>query len=633
MQPASVENSPVAGEPGIQPDVVTPPEPTTQAETIAQPGSISQQEPDTTKQDLSAEPESTNPVQENTVSQSIHVIETWPPANAAASHPTDSSGPTEPHSPVETPKQTVETFTSIFHSIMESAGYASSLLEISNDKRDFKWHLRIGETVLEHGLYADAIRSCNRSIELLNESGNQDDDEWRIYWCLVRASPDNIEKGIESLGKLFEKFKDQKYIKTHPVEVENMVMALWELYNDKWERPSEAMKACHELLVGGADKSWLMDRAWEVIDAKRDPAFLHDISGTPTGGGPSPLTTLFQNRASDESFHDTLASILKTELGLLMKVYIDAIQAAESDAFVRSHLRYYYAIALVYQNCVEEACIIWEKNVHDEAITIGQDSHGASLHMCLLSLQRLLSEYSQSTRNKTVQGQEIGLSNKLKTFGRWINDAFGDSDHPVTVLLGRAYFVAGEEQLAKECMRAYVNTALELLSDETTDNDWQGFYMLTQATAAIDEDERALAAWQLVNPSTESGWECNGRCGRFDRKHMDLYACKDCIDVQFEQSCFEKLRSGTLDVRVCGNTHRFVKLPKLDTKALKETEKGLVHEQTIQDWLHDIKHLFGIKSSDGEVLVRPERPLLQEFKTLVRVLKSRTRGGMKHAIG
>lgn len=415
-----------------------------------------------------------------------------------------------------------------------------------------------------------------------------------------------------------------------------MVMELWELYNDKWERPSEAMKACHELLVGGADKTWLMNSAWKVIDSKRDPAFLHDISGTPAGGGPSPLTTLIQNRVDDESFHHTLAGILKTELGLLMKVYIDAIQATDSDAFVRSHLRYYYAIALAYQNCVEEACIIWEKNVYDEATTIGQDNHSATLYIRVLSLQRLLSEYSHYTRNKPIQGQDTGFSEKLKKAERWIIDVFRGSDHPVTVLLGRAYYLAGDERQAKECMRAHVKTALELLSDEVTDNDWAGFYMLTQATAAIDEDERALAAWQLVNPGTEYGFfECDGKCdcGRLNQQHMDLYACKDCIDVQFEQSCFEKLKSGTLDVRVCGKTHRFLKLPKLDAKALKEREKGLIQEQTIQDWLHDIRHLFGIKSSDAEVLVRPERPVLQEVKTLFTVLKGRMRSGMKHAVG
>lgn len=148
------------------------------------------------------------------MSQPTRVVENPPPADASASHSTDSSRPTGPHSPVEALEQTVETSTSIFRSIMDLAEYASSLLAICNEERDFKWHLRIGETALGHGLHADAIRSCNRSMELLNSSGKQDDDEWRIHWCLVRASPDNIKKGIESLDKLFEKFKDQKYIKT-----------------------------------------------------------------------------------------------------------------------------------------------------------------------------------------------------------------------------------------------------------------------------------------------------------------------------------------------------------------------------------------------------------------------------------
>lgn len=84
MRPVNGQNSPIAVKPGIRPDVVTPPELTAQTENVARPDSISQRELDTILHYPLLESESINLAHETTMSQPIHVIETWLPVDAPA---------------------------------------------------------------------------------------------------------------------------------------------------------------------------------------------------------------------------------------------------------------------------------------------------------------------------------------------------------------------------------------------------------------------------------------------------------------------------------------------------------------------------------------------------------------------
>ncbi|OJD32322.1 neutral amino acid permease protein [Diplodia corticola] len=533
----------------------------------------------------------------------------------------------------EHPEQTAETPSSVEYRIMDLAHHASNLLHVSSsDGEDFIWHLRIGETLQEHSLSSAAEKSCDKAIKLLDNTSNKPDDEWRVYWCLVQASPNNIAKGVENLEKLLERLKNQKYMKTHPAEMQNMVKALWELHNDSWGRPRDAMRACHRLLEGNADKSWLMDQAWALIHSDRteDAAgFLHDISGTPVGGGPSPLTTLFHHYASSKAFHDTIARILKLEKGLLVKAYLDSIHAAGSDARLQVFLRHYYGVALAYQDGADEACIIWEKSLFDSSVlTLDQVGNGEIYNTRVQTLQGLLTEYLQIAQEKSGKDQAVGLPERLEKVRHWVTQELGpigDSDHPVVLLLARAYHLVGKRRLAKECMQGFVKTALELLSDETTDNDWEGLVFLTQAAAAIDEDGFALAAWKLASPGTTGHLWCDGGCGRLDLQSMDLLSCKDCIDVQFERSCYDQLQNGKLDRRVCGQTHEFLTLPKMDPKAFKQMERGSMHEDAIKDVYHAAEHLFGVRVPAVENLARPEPTRFQYMKLRVQVAGSHLR--------
>lgn len=93
------------------------------------------------------------------------------------------------------------------------------------------------------------------------------------------------------------------------------------------------------------------------------------------------------------------------------------------------------------------------------------------------------------------------------------------------------------------------------------------------------------------------GQYCDGFCGHTWSYADDIYACKDCIDIQFESGCLEKLRNGTLERKVCGKDHEFLHVPKWDEDEhakIPEGEMKVGGELVpVKDWLNTIRRQWG----------------------------------------
>jgi len=89
-------------------------------------------------------------------------------------------------------------------------------------------------------------------------------------------------------------------------------------------------------------------------------------------------------------------------------------------------------------------------------------------------------------------------------------------------------------------------------------------------------------------------YSCDGNCGKSWSYADDWYSCKDCLDVQFNAPCLEKLKSGTLKKKICHPSHTFLYVPKWDDEAHKQIPKGSVKvgEEivTIKEWLDRIRN-------------------------------------------
>ena len=93
------------------------------------------------------------------------------------------------------------------------------------------------------------------------------------------------------------------------------------------------------------------------------------------------------------------------------------------------------------------------------------------------------------------------------------------------------------------------------------------------------------------------GQVCDGYCGHTWSFADDFYACKDCIDVQFDSGCLEKLRNGTLESKICGKDHEFLYVPKWDEDEHARIPEGQMKVGgelvLVKDWLNSIRQQWG----------------------------------------
>jgi hypothetical protein len=71
--------------------------------------------------------------------------------------------------------------------------------------------------------------------------------------------------------------------------------------------------------------------------------------------------------------------------------------------------------------------------------------------------------------------------------------------------LSRYFAKVDKKAEAKEVMKSEVKINLELLSDDDSENDWQGYQGLATCLMFTGEDDHARAAWSLITPNELDG--------------------------------------------------------------------------------------------------------------------------------
>lgn len=118
------------------------------------------------------------------------------------------------------------------------------------------------------------------------------------------------------------------------------------------------------------------------------------------------------------------------------------------------------------------------------------------------------------------------------------------------------------------------------------------------------------------------GFYCDGGCGHDWTFADNMYVCKDCIDVQFDEKCHKKLKDGKLDITVCSPSHSHLHVPPFDVDAWKrrKPEEMVVGDQIVlrSEWLKKLKNDWG-----DVVLPGTTRALVVIQRRWLRILKAR----------
>jgi hypothetical protein len=136
------------------------------------------------------------------------------------------------------------------------------------------------------------------------------------------------------------------------------------------------------------------------------------------------------------------------------------------------------------------------------------------------------------------------------------------------------------------------------------------------------QDADALAAWSLIAPldametvetednSSETDGKpvglhgpmddrCDGRCGTRWSFADNIYVCRDCDYVEFDEGCLKKLREGTLAPGICGKNHEMLHVPSYDATEREKIGAGNVkvgdHVLPVEKWLQRLKAEWAIR--------------------------------------
>lgn len=211
------------------------------------------------------------------------------------------------------------------------------------------------------------------------------------------------------------------------------------------------------------------------------------------------------------------------------------------------------------------------------------------------------------------QLEQLAALKNTSVFADWCY-----STYP-TCLVARYYALQGDKVKAKDALRAHVKGNLDILVDDDPLNDWQGYQGLATYLMFAGEDDDCLAAWSLIAPTADTQPDeeslesnssqdlmgplsamCDGCCGKTWSFANDIYACRQCDDVQFDLPCLNKLRAGTLDSTVCGKDHEMLHVPAYDAVEMEKIGDGNVKvgEQimTVDEWIQRVKENWGIRA-------------------------------------
>jgi hypothetical protein len=164
---------------------------------------------------------------------------------------------------------------------------------------------------------------------------------------------------------------------------------------------------------------------------------------------------------------------------------------------------------------------------------------------------------SQSTAEQ-YDKQEINKLSKLSE----INSDLNAYSVYYEAKLSLARFLSTNDQLedARAVLKPFIQKALEQARkpDNAQDSDED------DSTGRPDEDEK-----DSDNHTRGIALFCDGDCGRSWDYADDIWVCRDCLCVQLDTGCLEKLRRIELPITICNPKHEHLHVLSFDKHAWK----------------------------------------------------------------
>ncbi|KMU86228.1 hypothetical protein CIHG_04016 [Coccidioides immitis H538.4] len=470
-----------------------------------------------------------------------------------------------------------------------------AMKELGVTEQDSLWTVQMAITFRHYGFYEQAIERSTISKNLDSSSN------WRAPFCLAQthALQGRYKMALETLEEVIAMFRKNGDIMEEwcAAFYSDILYYLreWNVELQEYEAANAHNPDSYEPILRIILILEAQEKYGEIIEC------LQSLDGEMDENGLTRLAAMMHRYADSKLYHETITKAGRAagQLETVKETYQVAIEAATSNTY-RSKLIYLSTSSSAgagdeYFSHIDAQLILarfhsimgYEQKAIEAirshiklALDILDDNDESSdwqgfkiLYICLSHIEddvNALAAWSllgpTIDREATSDCQEIGEETFSEAGGSESEAAAAEEDESSEIL---SQTDAGDEEEGEDGQSANGSET----SPSPSENGYGGGL-----------DGHLSFIW-------------DGDCGHEWSYADDVYPCKDCIDVQFDTACYEKLKAGTLGQKVCNKNHDFLHVPRWDFEEAASVPESHVRVGgetiTIPDWLSTIRKKYG----------------------------------------
>ncbi|KAL4807972.1 hypothetical protein BDV18DRAFT_168164 [Aspergillus unguis] len=286
--------------------------------------------------------------------------------------------------------------------------------------------------------------------------------------------------------------------------------------------------------------------------------------------------------ATHPTFHLFLLKLVqKTErIDLLDNMYETAISRLDSaEGYAQlCHVRYAYGSALHgISGRHADAIRQWETAIQSDLLR-GNNNY---------ILPRLISRLAPIYVDKAERAEDP--SPHLDAISALVPDGISETASFVgpQIYLARYWYSQGNRAQAKRMVRDRVRQAIDLLSDEDEGNDAFAFQRLLSVFVPLGDNKNTTVCVRML-ARIGGLLQCDGDCGQTWDFGEAMWWCRDCVNMNFNRECYQKLCEGEFKFNVCHRGHEFFYIKVGEQKTNGEAVEDLVDEK----WIDEIRREY-----------------------------------------
>ncbi|RSL53727.1 hypothetical protein CEP54_010251 [Fusarium duplospermum] len=447
---------------------------------------------------------------------------------------------------------------------------------------------------------------------------------WVSSYALSKVI-DSRDASIKLLQDLVERLINDTEWQREGSHKQDLATIILDLGNKHWEDDE-----CQDEAAGVYSRVFELDWSasiiipfsdilWKYWEAERWDDMIHFLKcilNPPDGSHSVAGKFMLHNLSQERSFQQLLFRLTeaKKDFGLLNELYERAIALeATTEPWKPYNARYCHGKTLFdIEGHEEEGVVIWEQNLKPINRTATY----------------IVPAWMKLATSKATCDRAEEFFEKIEALYEEF-EALKIRETPACATFAQYFRSRHDQTRAKQALKQCVVEALEMLSDDDTENDLFSFFELNYVFSAMRDIPNLMVAFEMMHQTKlalmkdyeqrqEKHAEAESKgegseptmVEKQERPDMTLIWCDGCYDTfevvsevwtcltdggvtQLDEACYGKLKDGKLKLEDCHKDHEFHKVPKRDDEIMDAVPHGHVLVEgkimTFEEWKGEIK--------------------------------------------